>query len=129
MPPAYVGKLMQHPWPGNVRQLENFVERLLLLSDSEFSGEVFHEVCGELSDYPSSREDADVNEESAASLKEYLQIKSQDDASKMIRRALEECSLSKSKAAKKLGISRTTLWRKLKDLEESPRSTPAAPAR
>jgi len=123
IPPSYVSKLMRHQWPGNVRQLENFLERLLLLSDSDFSSEVFHEVYGELSDYPRSPEEE--IEVSSGSLREYLQVKNQEDSSKMIRKALEECSLSKSKTAKKLGISRTTLWRKLKDLDESSRSTPA----
>src|SRR5204863_8221923 len=30
---AAVRRLSEHPWPGNVRQLQNFVERLIVLSD------------------------------------------------------------------------------------------------
>jgi DNA-binding NtrC family response regulator len=48
-----------------------------------------------------------------------LQVKSQEDGSKMIWKVLEECNMSKSKAAEKLGISRTTLWRKLKEWEDA----------
>ncbi len=31
--PDTMNALMKHPWPGNVRQLENFIERLVILTD------------------------------------------------------------------------------------------------
>jgi PAS domain S-box-containing protein len=119
IPAPFVHKLMQHPWPGNVRQLENFLERFLLLSDAKFSSDVFHEVYGEVFGCSCSREESPAKAPPSSSLKEYLQVKSQEDGSKMIWKVLEECNMSKSKAAEKLGISRTTLWRKLKEWEDA----------
>lgn len=123
IPAPYVQKLMHYPWPGNVRQLENFVERFLLLSDQKFDPDIFDEIFHELIDYPSFM-DSPIQEggndnQKMDSLKEYLHLKSQENESRFIWKTLEECNFCKSEAAKKLGISRTTLWRKLKGLEKS----------
>ena len=117
IPAPYVSKLMQYPWPGNVRQLENFVERFVLLSEQEFSSNIFEEVFQELIDYRSTqREDGRTGMDS---LKDYMQLKNQENESRIIWKTLEESNFCKSETAKKLGISRTTLWRKLKGWEKS----------
>jgi len=37
--PSAIGALKEYPWPGNIRELRNVVERLLLLADAEIDGE------------------------------------------------------------------------------------------
>ena len=115
IPDSFVKKLMNYSWPGNVRQLEAFIEKLILLSDSKFDPEVFNQLLKELYQYSSSPEDQ--GEGQLTSLKETIQCKNQEVEARMIRKALAETNFSKSKAAERLGISRASLWRKLKSID------------
>ena len=54
---------------------------------------------------------------SGPSLNQPFHHKSRDDKARSIRRALEESRFCKTTAAEKLGMSRTTLWRKLREME------------
>jgi transcriptional regulator with PAS, ATPase and Fis domain len=51
-------------------------------------------------------------------LREYVRHKVREDESRSIRGALEKAQYNRSLAARRLGISRTTLWRKLKEMGE-----------
>jgi transcriptional regulator with PAS, ATPase and Fis domain len=51
------------------------------------------------------------------SIKEQLDLNKKENDTSIIRKALEEAHFCKSKTAKLLGISRTTLWRKLKEAD------------
>jgi PAS domain S-box-containing protein len=115
IPDGFVKKLMNYSWPGNVRQLEAFIEKLILLSDSKFDPEVFNQLLRELYEYPSTPGNQGDGE--GTSLKEKVQHKNQEVEARMIRKALSETNFSKSKAAEKLGISRASLWRKLKSID------------
>ncbi len=116
IPDPFVMKLMEYPWPGNVRQLENFIESLILLTGLEFSPRIFHQLHRELLEYRVAKEKPVATE--ATSLKDYLNLKSRESEAELIGKALEDANFCKSRAAKRLGISRTTLWRKLKEAEE-----------
>ena len=115
IPDSFVKKLLNYYWPGNVRQLETFIEKLTLLSDSKFNSEVFNQLLQELYEYPSTSENH--SEVVKKSLKDTVQYKNQEVEAKMIRKALAETNFSKSKTAEKLGISRASLWRKLKGID------------
>ena len=100
---------MRYEWPGNVRQLENFLERLLLLSDSVFDPGIFHELFQEIETYNLSRR----------SLPERMvghvgRGKKGDGQETLIAEVLLDAKFCRKKAAQMLGISRTTLWRKMK---------------
>jgi PAS domain S-box-containing protein len=112
---TYVKKLLNYDWPGNVRQLETFIERLTLLSNSKFNPEVFSQLLQELYEYPSTPENH--GETDKKTLKDTIQFKNHEVEARMIRKALAETNFSKSKAAEKLGISRASLWRKLKSID------------
>ena len=94
-----LGMLENYPWPGNIRELENFLERLLIFSkDARIAptaicldepGETFPTVSGKLTD---------VLEET-----EIL----------MIKRALQETGGIKQRAARLLGIKTSTLYYKM----------------
>lgn len=111
IPDHYIHQLMRYTWSGNIRQLENFIERLLLLSDSIFDPDVFDELFQELETHNISdlNVHAQVVRQGTVPKKEYAE-------KKIINEVLVDARYCKTKAAQMLGISRTTLWRKMKTL-------------
>lgn len=88
--------LLQHPWPGNVRELRNRMERALVLSRSHVleRHDIFPEDRLQQTHPPTladARQHAEANE---------------------IEHALALSGGRVGEAAKRLGISRTTLWKK-----------------
>ncbi len=107
--PGVLDVMTNYDWPGNVRQLENMVQRLLISAKGRRI---------ELSDLPAEMRLGNqkvpahlvftkVNDEGHMTLKEL--------ESRHIRYTLNRCAGNKSVAAKCLGINTTTLWRKLKE--------------
>jgi propionate catabolism operon transcriptional regulator len=104
---ATLPRLRTYGWPGNVRELENVLERVALLySDPEAGtrpGERdLRAIVPEIYDgapEPSSRTDLRSSRDS------------RDRAH--VRQVIEECDGNSTEAARKLGISRSTLYRKL----------------
>ena len=89
--------LSECPWPGNVRQLQHLLERLVILA-------------------PGGRIDADAIEDALrdSSGEEAVSTESLKDTEReQILKVLEATSNNKSRAAKILGIERKTLYRKL----------------
>lgn len=107
--------LLQHKWPGNIRELRNVCERLSVLATGD---EITVEDVRRVLDYnpgatseqspPSAPETARPAAKSLSSLER-----------EAILSALEKTGNNKAKAAELLGISRTTLWRKIKDFNLS----------
>lgn len=102
--------LKQYPWPGNIRELENSLERAIAMSSS---GTLFPEdFPGEIFSYSKPREekaDGFLTEPAAVS----LSGKSLDELEKdHILRTLESVDYNKTKAAEILAIDRGTLYRR-----------------
>ncbi len=104
---ALGARLRAHAWPGNVRELENVMERVAVLlaepgaNDALDAGElaaVLPELFGK-----GRREDPDS-----------LRTARRGSEREHVLRVLAECEGNQSRAARKLGIGRTTLWRKLR---------------
>ncbi len=96
--------LEAYDWPGNVRQLKNCVERVVVLCRNDKIT---------LKDIPADIRDA-VNDGPRVKLDQPggdLDIEANEKY--LIQKALEECDGNRTAAAKKLGISRRTLHRKL----------------
>lgn len=115
IPKKCIAKLQEYAWPGNIRQLKNFVERLFLICDARCSMNVFDELFIELIEYGPKKISAN-KESQTNSLKDQLKADIAQNEYETIKRALEVSNFSKTKAAKLLGISRTTLWKKLKQI-------------
>lgn len=98
--PEAMAILIAHPWPGNVRELENVIERALVLS----RGETIEKTVI----LDSALEEAKYNVEQLHADRPTLE-KLEERYIKMI---LSETNNSKDEAAKALGISRRTLYRK-----------------
>ncbi|MEP6391734.1 MAG: sigma 54-interacting transcriptional regulator [Halioglobus sp.] len=105
---AVVGDQFQaYGWPGNVRELQNFVERLVVNCAEDGVGSIndqrVHEILPELYAVP-ARADADGG---ALKLQE----------GQAILDAMARFKNDKARVAEYLGISSTTLWRRLKAIQ------------
>jgi len=97
--------LEDYHWPGNVRELSNIAERLAVLSGN---GTIEPGDIEGMFSHPPADSDA-------VSEKRLISSSSSVDMNRSILlKALEESNYHYAKAAAKLGISRTTLWRRLK---------------
>jgi len=110
---SYIQKLMEYSWPGNVRQLRNFVERLVLNCNLRCSTDTLDELYEELIQYPPQNQNV-LPALNVEPLKGQIKAKMVDQESLIIKKALFNAKFSKTKAARDLGISRATLYRKLK---------------
>jgi DNA-binding NtrC family response regulator len=95
-----------YPWPGNVRELRNAIERAILFCRGSHVG---------LSDLPTALQGHEVGAkiEPAASVTTLREAVERAEVEAM-RVALEATGGRKSEAAELLGVSRKTLWEKLK---------------
>jgi DNA-binding NtrC family response regulator len=108
--------LMKHSWPGNVRELRNAVERALMLSDDDAIDERLilpPPRSPSASAIPAARRSPGSTGE-AASLADVKHLAHEAVEREHIKQALESSGGSRSGAAKLLGMSRTTLWEKVK---------------
>lgn len=105
-------KLCAHSWPGNCRELHNVLERAINLT----AGETLRSqhISG-LSNLPPLRKEASVSVEESQMLTEQL-AEAEESA---ILAALKRHRGRKIETAKELGISTTTLWRRLKRMQKS----------
>lgn len=94
--------LLGYNWPGNIRELQNAVEYALLhCKGDEISPQ---HLPPDILSFGGQRGEATTQKPLEESEKETL------------RRVLAECGNRRSEAARRLGISRATLWRKMKRL-------------
>ena len=116
LPAAYLQLVLEYSWPGNVRQLKHFAEQLALNSTFQFSTSTLDTLFKELHSIVEHKETTD-QVESQTQPPSSLKLSDPDSEAQAIRNALQEAQFSKTKAAELLGVSRTTLWRKLKQLQ------------
>jgi len=97
-----------HHWPGNVRHLENVIERLVVLvAERPVMASDIAEVLSVPDKTPPVTEGSFGGEGILPGLERQA-----------ILRALDETGGNRTEAAKRLGISKTTLWRRLKEMGE-----------
>ncbi|MGM0875927.1 MAG: sigma-54 interaction domain-containing protein [Bacillota bacterium] len=107
--PKVMATLMNYDWPGNIRELQNIVERIIILNDENII---------KLEHLPKNITDtyfvnnSDVPSQTETSLKELVPI---NEEALMIEEALRKTYGNKSAAANLLGISRGTLYNKIKE--------------
>lgn len=100
--------LLDYPWEGNLLQVESFCERLILTANKRSIDEGFAElVIKEL--YPRSHKLEEGKER-----EEHAREKPVPEEAKKIAETLLRFGGNREEAAKALGISKTTLWRKRK---------------
>jgi DNA-binding NtrC family response regulator len=89
-------KLANHDWPGNVRELQHAVEKAVILSDSDVL------------------KPSDFMFASSARSSSSVEMTLDEMEKKMILECLKKCSNNLSMVALKLGITRQTLYNKMK---------------
>jgi propionate catabolism operon transcriptional regulator len=116
---ALVAQAPHYSWPGNVRELENLIERLLAyagpladsgLMDADQAQAFVRATAPELF----ASDAADVPQRPAVVVSQPLKKRQTQVAQDEIARVLAQCGGDRVLASQRLGISRTTLWRKLK---------------
>ncbi|MEZ5543662.1 MAG: sigma-54 dependent transcriptional regulator [Lysobacteraceae bacterium] len=121
--PDALSQLCEYPFPGNVRELENILERALALSDgNEITAQDLRlpqprgmqHITAELRQNPAVGQPHSTASAPAVAgdLPEYIEQLERD----AIVKALEECRYNKTRAAAKLGITFRALRYKLKKL-------------
>ena len=95
--PAAKEKLTAHPWYGNIRELEHVIEKAVIINDSPLiPAELFQLSVPRIA----------IQEQSISTLEE-MEVQ-------MIRKALDACAGNLSAVAAQLGITRQTLYNKMK---------------
>jgi DNA-binding NtrC family response regulator len=104
--------LTRHNWPGNVRELRNVIERAILLSTTDKIGlnEIIFD-CIDSSELILQQENSQAASAAAGNKIDFSLEKAERE---LISRALQETGWQKTRAADLLGITRATLYAKLK---------------
>jgi len=103
--PEVIASFTQYDWPGNIRELENVLERIILMSENDTLS---------LDQVPSEiRVTEPMNETST--LKEKVDSLSHTTEKQLIIDALNKTNQNRTKAAELLSISRRTLQKKIKE--------------
>jgi transcriptional regulator with PAS, ATPase and Fis domain len=109
--PGALAALERHDWPGNVRELRNALEYAFAVGEGAILTEA--ELPPEIAEPEADPERVATRSNAPPPLPA-----SADDSPEAarVRRALERAGGSRERAARMLGISRATLWRKMRAL-------------
>ncbi len=131
--PDAIERLIAHPWPGNIRELENLMERTVLFCEgtqirvSDLPPEISHLQPLALPIPAAAAAPAESTGVAppAGSLKEAVRAQTERVERELIQRALDETGGNVTQAARKLKISRKSLQTKMKEfgLRETSRGT------
>ncbi len=103
----FIAQVTRHPWPGNIRQLRNLIERLIV---TVRASDIGIEHAPPLPDTPTS-----ATEEPLLVVPRGQTLAEVE--ARMIRQTLEQVTSQRSEAARLLGLSRRALHYKLKALK------------
>jgi DNA-binding NtrC family response regulator len=106
--------MLEYNWPGNVRQLRNYIERAVVLAErEEITLEEFPRGMSSRKEEPPSRPDSEVISVSAdVSFKDAKK----EFERKYVERILNQCSGNITRTASLLGMHRQSLQHKIKEL-------------
>lgn len=97
--PYTLDQLIDHPWPGNIRELENVISSSVIMT----TGTAITSAC-----LPEDFRRGTL----VTSIKGSMKLSDMEQS--MIRKALQRADGNKARAARMLGIDTSTLWRKMK---------------
>lgn len=110
--PEALELLTQFPWPGNIRQLENVIERLMVIHDDKVIAP--DQLPEEILEYEEER--FRITQGNPNSLKDAVKVATRQIEKKIIEDALIGTEQNVTQAARKLNISRKGLQLKMKEL-------------
>lgn len=103
-------RLVAHDWPGNVRELRNIVERIAYLTNSDILDE------SQLDFVSSPRSATVAGDLSSLDLNQTLGDATADFQTQYIEAQIKACGRNVTQAAEKMGLQRSNLYRKMKQL-------------
>ena len=103
--PQAMDRLVRYDWPGNVRELINAIERGVILCRGDYVSEM---------DFPLSVSDVPAPEQEAVREELLADLPLEEVEKVTILKTLESAGGNKSETARRLGITRRTLHKKLK---------------
>lgn len=120
-------KLQAHPWPGNIRELENVIRRALLLADGTGTINAVHITFDKVAlacpvPGPAPMEGPQPAQQGGRRLSAIVR---QSEAQAIIR-TLDECGGHRIDTARRLGISERTLRYRLADIRDARRALAGA---
>jgi two-component system, NtrC family, response regulator AtoC len=110
--PEAMQALLAHPWPGNIRELENFIKRMIVLQDWNLARTLVTPT--PVATAPAAGEPFAATK--GLSLKEVSRRAVFEAEREVIQRALEQCRWNRVKTARMLKISYRALLYKIKDM-------------
>jgi two-component system response regulator AtoC len=110
--PETMETFVRYPWPGNIRELENFIKRMIVLQDPTLPRALVPTPAAA----PTAAGDVPYAATKELSLKEISRRAVLEAERQVIRRALEQCQWNRVKTAKMLKISYRALLYKIKDM-------------
>jgi two-component system response regulator AtoC len=124
--PSALRFLRSQRWPGNVRQLQNFVERLVVLApgpvirEEDVKSELLQATFKTQTGMVEAYEKTELAEPPAATPAAAEPVRTLSDEMRTaeknaLERALRHCGGNRSQAARVLGVSRSTLYAKLEE--------------
>jgi len=119
--PAVIKSLEAYDWPGNIRELQNVVERILLLAEDGhitiecLPREVVNEAIGHSRDRWEWVSDGTFGTARSSSNRNARKLHAIEKEKERIMKALDKYGGNVTKASVELGISRNTLYRKMKN--------------
>ncbi|MCQ1529230.1 MULTISPECIES: sigma 54-interacting transcriptional regulator [Lutispora] len=108
--------LKEYNWPGNIRQLENFTEKMCILSNAPIINESLIEQLLGNGLYQKKAPKAEKEKQGDTITLDIGNLK--DIELQIIKEASKVFKGDKILLAEKLGMSRTTLWKRLKEIED-----------
>jgi transcriptional regulator of acetoin/glycerol metabolism len=108
MAPGLAQALAGYRWPGNLRQLDHALRTACAMLDDEDGCIDWHHLSDELAC------ELRTTAQRPRAADEEADLRTQ--AARQVRQAVEDCRGNMSQAARRLGISRNTLYRKVREL-------------
>ncbi len=99
-------KILEYPWPGNIRQLKNAIINAVLLAE----GDTFKRL--NIPNFDQECNDSETHS-SFVDLKTYVEQHTEKVEKELLAQVLDEENHNISSAASRLGISRKTLYKKI----------------
>ena len=108
---AAMQKLLDHSWPGNIRELEHAIEHAFVLCDARTIS---------LAHLPMEIRESDVGSialETSIPVKSEIGVRKKFLTREGLIEQLHHCNWNKACAARNLGVSRTAVWKRMKQWE------------
>jgi len=104
---AVLERLTHYDWPGNLPEFEGLIQEMLLMTKGHYTEwEEVNEVWERLVQHPGAHNTASYAQIDLSGTYEEIE-------ERILRQVLQEEGMNQSKTCKRLGINRSTLWRKM----------------